>query len=97
MGRKQRIGDTPVTHGWVVKKAWKTEGKDPRDRAKTILIQHDKVISKRFYSPGAANSFREVAEKTYRDMPAEITKDGETDVQFYVTEDTGYDDIRAPQ
>lgn len=94
---KKRGGNTPVTVGWVVKKSWKTTHRDPKDHSKKITKSHDKVISKRFYSHEAASIFRKVAEDTAKAMPDEIINDGETDVQFFVTEDGGFDDIRAAQ
>ena len=97
MVSKRNAGTTPVTHGWVVKKAWKTEHRDPKDHSKRMIREHDKVISKRFYSRDAANIFRSCAENTYKRMPEEISKDGELQVEFFVTEDEGFDDIKAAQ
>ena len=70
---------TAVTLGWLVKKRYRDA--QGKERIKSI--------SKRMISESAAGTFRDIAAKGY--TPVE----GESQVEFFVTEDLGFDDIRA--
>lgn len=81
MGKRSKgPGGTPVTIGFIVRKRWK-EGERTRE----------KTVSTLFSSMGAANAFRELAEKSYAEKPIE----GEANVEFYATNDIGSDNLPA--
>lgn len=76
---------TPVTTGWVVKKRFTKKEKDPE--GKLVPKTFEKVVSKRFSSPEAAQIFRDTAVKY---APAVA---GEHEVEFYVTAQEGTDNL----
>lgn len=47
----------------------------------------EKVVSRLFHAEGAAAVFRTVAEKSH------VSREGETDVRYYVSNDIGFDDL----
>ena len=68
---------TPVVLGFVVKKRFTNS----RGKERSI------PVSRRFTSRDVANTFRDVAEKSYTPV------DGHTNIEFYTSEDDGFDDI----
>lgn len=72
---------TPVVLGFHVEKRYK----DFRGK------EHSKTVSRLFASRDAADTFRNIAEKSY----APIHGHTETEVVFYTTEVNGLDDISS--
>lgn len=82
---------TPVVKGWVVKKLYtKLEKVEENGVRHTVPKRFEKTISKSFKSREAAVSFCALAQK-YPPPPVQ----GETDVEFFVAEDGGFDDLKA--
>jgi hypothetical protein len=72
----------PVVIGFVVKMQWK-EGAEQKERTR------DKIVSRLFSSRGAADIFKEAAEKNERVNPTPNKRD----VKFFVTNDIGVDNL----
>lgn len=81
---------TAVTVGWVVKKRFTKNAPDRKNEGRVVSKSFDKTISRRFSSKSAAETFLASTLK----YPPPHDAD-ELNIDYYVSEDGGFDDLPA--